>query len=119
MPLQFILGSSGAGKSHTIYQQIIDESRQFPERNYIVLVPEQFTMQTQKQLVEMHPAHAIMNIDVLSFARLAYRIFDEVGTKSVPVLEETGKSFVLQKIAQEKKKELKTCGTNMKKPIIN
>lgn len=116
MPLQFILGSSGAGKSHTIYQKIIDESRQFSNRNYIVLVPEQFTMQTQKQLVEMHPAHAIMNIDVLSFARLAYRIFDEVGTKSVPVLEETGKSFVLQKIAQEKKKELKVCGNNMKKP---
>ena len=116
MSLQFVLGNSGAGKSYVIYQQIIEESRRFPNRNYLVLVPEQFTMQTQKQLVELHPAKAIMNIDVLSFARLAYRIFDEVGMISPPVLEETGKSFVLQKIAQEKKKELGVLGGNMKKP---
>ena len=116
MALQFVLGNSGAGKSYTIYQQIIEESRQYPNRNYLVLVPEQFTMQTQKQLVDLHPAKAIMNIDVLSFARLAYRIFGEVGMISLPVLEETGKSFVLQKIAQEKKRELGVLGSNMKKP---
>ena len=116
MALQFVLGNSGVGKSYAIYQQIIEESRQFPNRNYLVLVPEQFTMQTQKQLVDLHPAKAIMNIDVLSFARLAYRIFGEVGMTSLPVLEETGKSFVLQKIAQEKKKSLGVLGGNMKKP---
>ena len=116
MALQFVLGNSGVGKSYAIYQKTIEESRQFPNRNYLVLVPEQFTMQTQKQLVDLHPAKAIMNIDVLSFARLAYRIFGEVGIESWPVLEETGKSFVLQKIAQEKKKELNILGGNMKKP---
>ena len=115
MSLSFVLGNSGSGKSDTIYQKIIEESRQFPNRNYLVLVPEQFTMQTQKQLVELHPAKAIMNVDVLSFARLAYRIFDEVGMISPPVLEETGKSFVLQKIAQEKRKSLGVLGGNMKK----
>ncbi len=46
-----------------------------------MLVPEQFTMQTQKDLVRMHPRHGIMNIDVLSFARLAYRVFEETGVK--------------------------------------
>ena len=46
---------------------------------YYVIVPEQFTMQTQKTLVEMHPQKGILNIDVLSFERLAYRIFEEVG----------------------------------------
>jgi len=115
MSLQFILGSSGAGKSYAIYQKIIAESIKFPENNYLVIVPEQFTMQTQKQLVDMHPAHGIMNIDVLSFARLAYRIFAEVGSDCPPILEETGKSFVLQKIAQEKSSQLRTLGSNMKK----
>ena len=38
-----------------------------PDINYIILVPEQFTMQTQKELVLRHPRHGIMNIDVLSF----------------------------------------------------
>ena len=47
-----------------------------PDTNYIILVPEQFTMQTQKELVLRHPRHGIMNIDVLSFARLAFRVLE-------------------------------------------
>ncbi|WP_368230319.1 hypothetical protein, partial [Blautia wexlerae] len=48
MSLQFIIGSSGAGKSYFAYKRIIQESLQHPEKNYYVIVPEQFTMQTQK-----------------------------------------------------------------------
>jgi len=42
----------------------------------------------------MHPNRGIMNIDILSFMRLAYRIFDEVGGENRPVLEDTGKTLV-------------------------
>ena len=115
MPLHFIFGASGAGKSHYIYQKIIQESKEHPERQYLVLVPEQFTMQTQKELVMMHPKKGILNIDVLSFERLAYRVLEETGESCAQVLEETGKSLVLRKVSQEKKKELKILGEKMKK----
>ena len=115
MPLHFIFGASGAGKSHYIYQKIIQESMEHPERQYLVLVPEQFTMQTQKELVMMHPKKGILNIDVLSFERLAYRVLEETGDSCAQVLEETGKSLVLRKVSQEKKKELKILGEKMKK----
>ena len=49
-------------------------------------------MQTQKELVSLHPAGGILNIDILSFQRLAYRIFEETGGSLYPVLEETGKA---------------------------
>ena len=62
--LQFILGNSGAGKSHYLYEKIIQESMKHPEINYLVIVPEQFTMQTQQDLCILHPNHGIMNIDV-------------------------------------------------------
>ena len=91
MSLQFIIGSSGAGKSYFTYKRIIQESLQHPEKNYYVIVPEQFTMQTQKTLVEMHPGKGILNIDVLSFERLAYRIFGEVGGAQEVLLDDTGK----------------------------
>lgn len=48
-------------------------------------------MQTQRELVERQKQHAIMNVDVLSFARLAYRVFDDLGKQNVVVLEETRK----------------------------
>ena len=86
-----------------------------PGRSYLVLVPEQFTMQTQKELVEMHPRKGIMNIDVLSFERLAFRVLEEVGETQRELLEETGKSMVLRRVAQEKKKELKVLGSKMDK----
>lgn len=115
MPLQFIFGPSGSGKSYHLYHQIIDESRLHQEQNYIVLVPEQFTMQTQKELVSLHPAGGILNIDILSFQRLAYRIFEETGGSLYPVLEETGKSLVVKRVAQEKKKELTILGSTLKR----
>ena len=115
MSLQFILGNSGSGKSSFLYQKVIEESMAHPMENYLILVPEQFTMQTQKELVSLHPKHAIMNIDVLSFNRLAFRVFDELGKTDFVVLEETGKNLVLRKVAGEKKKELPVLGANLKK----
>ena len=79
MSLHFVFGASGAGKSYYIYQKIIRESIQNPKKQYLVLVPEQFTMQTQKELVRMHPRKGILNIDVLSFERLAFRVLEETG----------------------------------------
>ena len=115
MALQFIFGPSGSGKSYYIYNKIIQESMENPDRQYLVLVPEQFTMQTQKELVMLHPRKGIMNIDVLSFERLAFRVLEETGALSQELLEETGKSMVLRKVAQEKKGELKLLGSKMNK----
>ena len=115
MSLQFIFGNSGAGKSYTLFRSVIEDSIRHPDQSYLVIVPEQFTMQTQKELVRLHPDGGILNIDILSFQRLAYRVFEETGTRVGKVLEETGKNLVLRKIAQERKGELKVLGGNLKK----
>lgn len=115
MSLQMILGNSGSGKTRLLYETIIRESRLHPEETFLVLVPEQFTLQTQKELVGLHPDHGILNIEVLSFQRLAWRVFEETGTSTRKVLEETGKNLILRKVAQEKQESLKVLGGNMKK----
>ena len=75
MSLQLYQGNSGSGKSYELYQKIIKSSLQSPQTQHLVIVPEQFTMQIQKELVSLHPNKGILNIDILSFQRLAYRIF--------------------------------------------
>lgn len=115
MALQFIFGGAGAGKSYYLYNKIIQQSIENPKKQYLILVPEQFTMQTQKELVTMHPRKGICNIDVLSFERLAFRVLTEMGESQRVLLEETGKSMVLRRVAQEKKKELKILGAKMDK----
>ena len=115
MSLQFIFGNSGSGKSTWLYQQVLKEAACNPEKNYLIIVPEQFTMSTQRELVRLQKAHAIMNVDVLSFARLAYRIFDELGKENLMILEETGKNLVLRKVAETERDKLKMLGGNIHK----
>ncbi|MCD8398369.1 MAG: exodeoxyribonuclease V subunit gamma [Lachnospiraceae bacterium] len=113
MSLQFIFGNSGSGKSYYLYQKIIEESRIHPERDFLVIVPEQFTMQTQRDLVMLHPDGGIMNIDVLSFRRLAHRVFEEVGADRRTILTETGKNLMLRRVAEQQKDRLKVLGSRM------
>ena len=77
MSLQFIFGPSGAGKSRQLYDDIIRRAGDNPKQNFLVIVPDQFTMQTQKDLVMLSGWGGIMNIDVLSFGRLSHRILEE------------------------------------------
>ena len=115
MALQFYFGASGAGKSKQLHRDIIDASLEHPEINYLLIVPDQFTMQTQMDLVVEHPNHAIMNIDVLSFGRLTHRILEEVGAVQMPVLDDTGKSLVLRKVSQKEKDRLTVMGSHLHK----
>ena len=110
MSLQFYFGPSGAGKSRMLYEEITRRALQNPKQNFLVIVPDQFTMQTQKDLVLLSDRGGILNIDVLSFGRLGHRILEEVGGREIPVLDDTGKSLVLQKVAAGLKEELPTLG---------
>ena len=107
MALHLILGNSGAGKSDRLYEHILAEAGKYPKRTYYVLVPEQFTMATQREFVSRQKNHAILNVDVLSFKRLAYRVFEELGRDTLQVLEDTGKNLILRKLAGDLEPRLK------------
>lgn len=116
MSLQFYFGGSGAGKSKRLYDQITVRSLQEPERDFLIIVPDQFTMQTQKELVENKNGRGgIRNIDVLSFGRLSHRIFEETGGNEKPVLDDTGKSLVLRKTAAGIEDQLTVIGKKLQK----
>ncbi len=111
MSLKFIFGPSGAGKSRLLYEDIIRRAEADKKKNFLIIVPDQFTMQTQKDLVLMNGAGGILNIDVLSFGRLNHRIMEEVGREELPILDDTGKSLVLQKVATGLKDRLPVLGS--------
>ena len=116
MSLQFILGGAGSGKANFLYRKICEEASKNPKKRFFVLVPEQFTLETQKTLVKLSPGHGIMNIDVLSFNRLAYRVFEEFPALKKTILEDMGKTMVLQKILSQEKRNLHYFGRGIEKP---
>lgn len=115
MALQFYFGPSGSGKSKRLHQDVLHMAAKDPDCNFLFLVPDQFTMQTQTDLVKESPGGGIMNIDVLSFGRLTHRIFEETGYGRKPVLDDTGKSLVLRKVASSVKEELPVLSGNLNK----
>lgn len=115
MALHFILGGSGRGKSYYVNHMISEMAQREPEQQFIMLVPEQFTMQTQREMVGISPCQGIMNIDVQSFVRLAYRIFAETGTGNLPVLDDMGKTMILRKVLSDHQDRLVYFGKNIHK----
>lgn len=123
MQYRFCYGPSGAGKSYRLQEWILkkagedlssfasmEESREPGFDNYLYVVPEQYTMQTQKDLVEKAAHHGIMNVDVLSFGRLSHRIFEETGEDARAALDDVGKSLILRRLATKVRSQLEIIG---------
>ena len=99
MSYSFVFGPAGSGKTEHAFRTVIRESLEQKERHFFLLVPEQYGMMMQKRMLELHPKHASANIEVLSFNRLAWRIFEECGVRSPGIMDDTGKAMVLRRVA--------------------
>ncbi|MBQ9910061.1 MAG: exodeoxyribonuclease V subunit gamma [Lachnospiraceae bacterium] len=106
MSLRFIIGSSISDKTERIHRLVVREAEAHPERQYIMLVPEQASLMTQQALIDLHPRHALFNIDVLTFNRLSHRVFSEMKVNTKNVLSENGKLMLLKLTVSRHESEL-------------
>jgi len=116
MAVQFILGSAGSGKSHKLYTIMTDRSAANPQVEYVALVPEQYSMESQKEIVSIHKNKGAFNTEVVSFNRLALRTFEEVGMDNLSVIDEMGKLLIIRKVLEDCKKNLKVYSTKISMP---
>ena len=101
MSLEMILGASGHGKTTMLYERLVAEATEHPEKRFVLIVPEQSSLQAQKEIVRLHRNHGVFNIDVLTFGRLGYRIFEELGIELPETIDETGKNLLIRKVMDE------------------
>ncbi|MCM1245196.1 MAG: PD-(D/E)XK nuclease family protein [Roseburia sp.] len=116
MALQFIVGSAGSGKSTFLYDMISREAAEHRDKQYFILVPDQFTLETQKTFVEKSGGRGILNIDVLSFQRMAFRVFEQFPARMKTILEDMGKTMLLRKVFAEQKDRLTYFKRGIDKP---
>lgn len=115
MALTFILGASGAGKTEWMYRNILKTAEEYPERTVLVIVPEQFSLQTMKDLIVRSETKSMSNIEVLSFLRLSYRVFGELGIVPGELLTDVGKSLLVKRVVNRFAGELRMFASNVKK----
>lgn len=76
MGLRFIYGRAGSGKSKFCFEEI---HKQIDGPNKIYMItPEQFSYMQERKLLNTLAQNAVINAEVLTFARMAYRVFQEV-----------------------------------------
>ncbi len=115
MKYTFLFGPSGSGKTTQSFRRMVHASEEEPEKHFFVIVPEQYSMLMQKRILELHPRHASGNLEVMSFNRLAWRVFAELSVRNPEVLDDTGKAMLLRKAASEHASELRVWGGKLKK----
>lgn len=101
MKVVHITGRAGSGKSRLIFQQIKAHLDEGDECKLILIVPEQFTLQSERDLIQYLQCPGIMQVEVLSFDRLAERILDEAGGKTRIMIDDQGRHMVLRKIIDD------------------
>jgi len=108
MAVQFILGRSGAGKTHFCLEQIRGELLARPDgAPLLFLVPDQATFQMEQALLADGRLAGFHRAHILSFSRLARTILQEVGSPGHPVLSESARQMILARILQEEQENLK------------
>ncbi len=119
MSLELMMGASGHGKTHLLYKELIEQAALNPDQKYILLVPEQSSLQAQKDVVRMSEDGRIFNIDVLTFGRLAYRVFEELGVELNESIDDTGKNLIIRKIVEQVKDKMIIIKPSKKQGFIN
>lgn len=108
MGLQIIYGRAGTGKSEYCYREI---AKKIKEKNKILIItPEQFSFTAEKKLMEAIDTQAVLNAEVVTFSRMAYRVINEIGGSTVTNLSKCGKAMLIYSILTQNKQNLKFLG---------
>lgn len=108
MALRIIYGKPGSGKSSYCFSEIaklIDK-----EKKIYVITPEQFSFTAEQKLMEAIDTKAVMNAEVITLSRMAYRVLSEVGGSNKSSLSKCGKAMLIYSILSQYKSELKFLG---------
>lgn len=95
MLLKYIMGAPSTGKSKFCLDKIINLEKSSPS-NILLIVPEQSSLQAEKELINRKSS--IIKTQALSFQRLSFYIFSELGCEKKILLEDIGKNMLLRKI---------------------
>lgn len=98
MAITYLIGDTGTGKTKSIIEKMIAGPK---EQSWFYVVPEQYTLQAQEELLSFSGVKGLLNIEVLSMNRFVYRFFDELGLSDKKMLSESGIGLLLRKILEE------------------
>ncbi len=76
--LRFILGRSGTGKTREMYRQIMEKIKNGCDR-LIVLIPDQISLETEKEMLSLLGAPDKQKVNVFGFNKLCRFVYEQTS----------------------------------------
>lgn len=116
MKLNIVYGRSGTGKSKYIYESI---KASLGTNKIFLIVPEQCNLSAEKKLFEIINKNSLINVEVLTLSRMAYRVSNEIGG-NLNHLSKAGKDMLIFDLLSKEKNNLNFLGKSEKNiDIVN
>ena len=112
--LKLLLGRAGTGKTHALLEAIAAQSG----RPQVLIVPEQHSHNMERQLCALGGNQVSLHAEVLSFTRLASRVFSVYGGLAAPALDGGGRLLLLCAALKSVAPELKVYQRPSRKPAF-
>ncbi len=117
--IELYIGPSGCGKSEALTEMLLREAYEHPDRNYILIVPDQSASGFEQRLIrkndELFNIPGLINVDIIGMSRLSHRIFDEMDIRESQVLEEFEKNMMVRASAARVADKLEVFGASIDK----
>lgn len=98
--LQLMLGRSGSGKTTAVYDEIAARVNAGEER-LLLVVPEQFSFESERALLRRLGARDAARVRVLSFTRMADAVARECGGFSGRLMDEVTRTLLMRRALDE------------------
>lgn len=104
--INLVYGPAGCGKSTYIYNRVIDDLRN--RKKSFLIVPDQNILSAEKAIVDSAFDVSVIDLEVLSFRRLANHVFRSLGGLSFNDIDEGGRLLIMWRVLCETAPFLKT-----------
>lgn len=113
--MRIFTGRAASGKTERILAEIAAACRA-GEGRQLLIVPELFSHEYERRLAKATQNHGARTAEVLSFTRLAVRVFAEAGGLAETVLTPAGRLLTLREAAARVRANLQICAPALEQP---
>jgi len=114
MMIRYILGRTGTGKTEFISRDIKKKLEEGQEK-LILIVPEQYTLEAEKDIINRLGVDGIMELQVLSFNRLCHMVVEIMGGFRAVEINDIGKAMILRGVFEKHMDEFAVYQTASRK----
>ena len=113
--LRILMGRAGSGKTTAVLNRLCQAAQERPQ---VLMTPEQQSHEAERALCKVGGPGISLRAEVLSFSRLANRVFQAAGGLGLEELDGGGRLLLMYRAVQETAQQLKVYGRPSKRPAF-